>query len=684
MTVFLHSQDESDKAMHLKARVSAISEGRDVIHAEPSDFFEVPGSPFAYWCPQKVRHLFTTIPRFLSQGRLVASGGKTQNDPRFLRANWEVNAPQWRSFAKGGMHSLVYSDVHLVMNWANTAHELKAFLSAYRAAKGWGDQWSACLNGLESYFRPGLTWPRRTQSGLGMRIMPAGCIFADKGPAAFVEGDNTSDLLALLAIATSSSFRYLVELQMAFGSYEVGVIQRTPVPTIKATGRDPIALLAHRAWSLKRNLDTTNETSHAFLLPSLLRGRLGSFDPTTIATELTHIQHQIDDLAFNLYGVAGDDRAQIEAWSRKSDPIPASEDAHAKVEDDEGDTEDSATDNDDTLDLVSWSVGVAFSRFDIRLATGIRAEPPQPEPFDPLPVHSPGMLPEGDPPFRHGTGILVDDLGHRDDLTTAAISVLNAVKVEPPSDLGRILARDFFPFHIQRYSKSRRKAPIYWQLATPSASYSVWLYLHAFSADTLYKVQNDYVGPKLRHEEQKLDGLRREYGENPTASQRKELDSQETFVAELRIFLDEVKRVAPLWKPDLDDGVIINFAPLWRLVPHHRTWQKECKATWDALADGDFDWSHLAMHLWPERVVPKCPKDRSLAIAHGLEEIFWAEDKDGKWKTRPTPTRPLNDLIKERTSPAVKAALGSLMSGPQSAETVRGRKLGRRTQAKVR
>jgi hypothetical protein len=480
-----------------------------------------------------------------------------------------------------------------------------------------------------------------------------------------VDGDSSVDLLALLAITTSSSFRYLVDLQMAFGSYEVGVIQRTPVPAHSAPDRDRLASLARRAWALKRTLDTINDTSHAFLLPRRLRSRTGTFDPAAIEPELADIQRQIDDLAFDLYGITGEDRAQIEAWSRKSSLTLDSGDANTASDEDD-DSDDSTSDADDTLDLVSWSVGGAFGRFDLRLATGERPAPPEPEPFDPLPARSPGMLPDGDPPFRQGTGILVDDPGHRDDLTAATTAVLNAVNVEPPADLRRTLARDFFPFHIQRYSKSRRKAPIYWQLATSSASYSVWLYLHAFSPDILYKVQNDYVGPKLRHEEQKLDGLRREYGDNPTASQRKELDSQETFVAELRTFLDEVKRVAPLWKPDLDDGVIISFAPLWRLVSHHRPWQKECKAAWDALADGDYDWSHLAMSLWPERVVPECQQDRSLAIAHGLEEVFWAEDSDGKWKPRPTPMRPLNDLIKERTSSAVKAALASLLLVPQN------------------
>ena len=127
-----------------------------------------------------------------------------------------------------------------------------------------------------------------------------------------------------------------------------------------------------------------------------------------------------------------------------------------------------------------------------------------------------------------------------------------------------------------------------------------------------------------------------------------------------------MKRVAPLWNPNLDDGVIINFAPLWRLVPQNKSWQKELKSTWDALCEGKYDWAHLAMHLWPERVVPKCEKDRSLAIAHGLEDVFWIEGADGKWKARATPVKPVEELVRERTSPAVKAALQSLLEAPSA------------------
>ena len=37
------------------------------------------------------------------------------------------------------------------------------------------------------------------------------------------------------------------------------------------------------------------------------------------------------------------------------------------------------------------------------------------------------------------------------------------------------------------------------------------------------------------------------------------------------------------------------------------------------------------MSIWPERVVPKCVTDRSLAIAHDLEDLFWVED-GGRWR----------------------------------------------------
>ena len=289
--------------------------------------------------------------------------------------------------------------------------------------------------------------------------------------------------------------------------------------------------------------------------------------------------------------------------------------------------------------------------------------------------------------------IYCDDIGHAMDIADAFQAQLESRSSHNfASSLGawiagganpwrEYLARRLFAAHIATCSLHRRTAPQFWQLATPSASYSVWLYIHAFSKDTLFRVQNDYAAPKLAHEERRLESLTSELRDGATAAQRKALAAQESLVEELRAFLDEVKRVAPLWNPNLDDGVIINFAPLWRLVPQNKTWQKELKSTWDALCEGKYDWAHLAMHLWPERVVPKCAKDRSLAIAHGLEDVFWVEGTDGKWTARKTPTRSIDELVRERTSPAVKSALKSLLEAPVASGTSAGRKGGGRRKA---
>jgi len=510
--------------------------------------------------------------------------------------------------------------------------------------------------------------------------MPASCVFADKGPAAFVEGDEPDHLLALSALLNSKSFGYLISIQLArtelAQSYEVGLIQQTPIPELSSVDTRALATLARRAWSLKRSLDTVNETSHAFILPSGLNERITGLDRAAIEMEFTQIQRQIDDRAFELYGIGPEDRAAIESANRTE----ATGETEA-VDSDESDDEDETDADSGMVDagaesaVISWLVGVAFGRFDPRLATGERAVPPEPEPFDPLPTRSPGMWPGGEAP-KDALDVLVDDEGHAADLAARVRQLADQVHWTPPENLRAWLAREFFPLHSKMYSKSRRKAPIYWQLATPSGSYSVWLFLHALTRDTLFRVQHEYASPKLLHEEQRLESMRRQFGENLSRSERRQLEAQESLVAELRTFLEEVARVAPLWKPDLDDGVVINFAPLWRLVQHCASWQQELKSTWKALCEGKYDWAHLAMHLWPERVVPKCAKDRSLAIAHGLEEIFWAENSEEKWIARETPVRSIAEIVRERTSSSVKAALESLLSAPvmQGGGRPRGRR----------
>lgn len=691
-TVFIRAIEAAvdEKAAVLLEAVEAGAQSR--FDADVSTFSQVPRSPFAYWVIGHLRGLFTHLPMLESDGRIARIGLTTHDDLRWLRLAWECRQGQGEvPFAKGGEFSRFYSDLHLVVLWGGEGRLLKTSkLERFRAGELTANN-SQCWN-EPLYFRPGLTWSRRTQGGLSFRALSRSSIFADKGPAIFVDNNSSDDLLALAAIANSRPFAALVEMQMAFGSYEVGVIQRTPVPELDQAATSLLSKLAERIWALKRLLDSRAENSHSFSLPGLLqvsavglasRAEAWANQASTVQAELDLLSNEIDGHAYRLYGISAEDRQRIEQGfgiANESDEAEAP---------DVDDIEEEAAEVDATpmvASLLSWALGVAFGRFDVRLATGERSAPPEPEPFDPLPVCSSGMLtgddglplsqpPAGYPLAFPADGLLVDDPGHPQDLTSAVRSVFEVVFDDPDarwkevaellgcSELRSWFASEFFGPHIKRYSKSRRKAPIYWQFATPSGSYSVWLYIHRATGDSLFRVL-ELVSQKLRHEEGKHAALVQEAGPSPAPSQRRELEQQESFLGELRGLKAEVARVAPLWKPDLDDGVLLNFAPLWRLVPQLSSWQSECRSAWDKLVRGDFDWAHLAMHLWPERVVPKCKDDRSLAIAHGLEDTFWFEDTVGTWRQREVAEDTIDQLIAQRHSATVQAARDDLLAAP--------------------
>ncbi|TNE93614.1 MAG: type II restriction endonuclease subunit M [Gammaproteobacteria bacterium] len=609
MSTFLRLLSESDKAEALKAACNHLRHGEAdprSFEVAPASFDSVPSKPFAYWVSESVRRVFHQLPAFEGNGRNTKQGLATADDFRFVRVWWESHGPDWFGFAKGGAFSPIYADVYLLVNWSLDGGEIKNNLNDKGAVRS--NVWMLRDTANNFFQRPGITWPRRTQGGLSLRAMPAGCIFADKGPAAFVFGDDSDELLALLALTNSRAFALLVSLQMAFGSYEVGVIQRTPVPTLTEAQRKQLASLARRAWSLKRTADSVNETSHAFVLPTALSAAAGGDRPLVIKTEIEEIHAAIDAIAFELYGFEEADREAINGPSTDVGETDADEDGEVEA------------DVPSTDGLLSWAVGVAFGRFDLRIATGERALPPEPEPFDPLPSKSPGMLPEGTKAFFTHDGILVDEQGHSHDLVHVVEEVLSRVNAPVPDDLRRWLRKEFFAFHLKLYSKSRRKAPIYWPLATASGSYTLWMYYPSLSSQTLYKAINDFIEPKLKQVGRDLNVLR-DKGANRSRDDERQFEALQAIELELMELRDTLLKLAPNYNPNHDDGVQISAAPLWPLF-QHKPWQKVLKDTRGKLEKGDYDWAHLAMSYWPERVREKCKTDKSLAIAHGLEVLY--------------------------------------------------------------
>jgi hypothetical protein len=627
MTTFLRLLSDKDKSGTLLASCTAFRHNENdtrIFSIAPELFRAIPGAPFAYWVSDNIRASFKLLPAFDGVDRIARVTNPAGDDTRFVRAWWEISTAarsrpyRWVDFSKGGTFSPYFSDIHLVVCWNDARQTYHGFTGTEHRPL----EKPACV---EHFFRPGLTWPRRTKSRLSMRVMPKGCIFGDKGPAAFVSQDDTEVLLALLSVCSSASFYKLVEVQLAAAdeqlggaahSFEVGIVQKMPVPDLSSDLQNTLAALARRAWSRTRTLNTIDETSHAFVLPAALRARIGDYSPLEIEADFERIQAEIDTIALDLYGFSEADRI----GSRINDATTKAATEAVELDADPDDEDDNTAPVDSFHGVLSWAVGVCFGRFDWRLATGERAAPPEPDPFDPLPAKSPGMLPVGAEPFHPHLGILVDDRGHPHDLVRLLEEVLVRVETPVPPDVRRWLQRDFFPVHLQRYSKSRRKAPIYWPLSTRSGDYTLWVYYPSLTDQTLYTAVNDFIEPKRERISSDLTALRNKSNVR-SRDDDKVLEALQALEKELIELRDTLLQITPTYRPDHDDGVQITAAPLWPVF-RHKPWQKLLKESWGKLEKGHYDWSHLAMAYWPERVREKCKTDKSLAIAHGLEELY--------------------------------------------------------------
>jgi hypothetical protein len=604
-----------------EAKAEALRDNELAVMMRVREAIRLPNAVVGYFFPAFAIRLFDAYPSMRDAGFDIFEG-HTLKSERYFRVAWESpdrGRGYWTPLFNGTSYSRCVYPHHDAV-------------SMHPSSGVWADG-AAVFRNFQKHGKPGLCYGKRGEY-VDAQMLPPGFTSTVEGKACIPP--SAEDAWAALALINSSLFQFLINLYTGQHKYS-GYVELIPYP-----GSDRLREAAECARDIVRSkvsLWAHVEVSSSFT-------GLGGFGPEALREEfdktiasVARLEAAMDDAVLRAYGLA-DDPAARAAVSTNSSSVPSSDrDPFCSLE-----LADCAA------RCVQVGIGQAFGRF---AATES--------------LHR---------------DVLVDDTGSTDDIAETVEAHLGAnvpsvLAVLNSGDLRTYIRGSLFDFHIDYYSRSGRKAPIYWQLAPPSASYSVWLYVHAFSKDTLFRVQKDHVAPKLAHEERRLKSLASELRDAATSAQRKQVAAQEALVEDLRAFLDEVKRVAPLWKPNLDDGVIINFAPLWRLVPQNKSWQKELKSTWDALCEGKYDWAHLAMHLWPERVVPKCGKDRSLAIAHGLEDVFWVERTDGKWTARKTPTRSADELVRERTSPAVKSALKSLQEAPMASGVTKKARKGR-------
>ncbi len=610
----------------LRAYSMGITNDKLVV-ARGSTFRKFPNAVVGYDFPEHARRSFFNM-RSISSQSVTLYEGHTLKAEVFFRYWWEV--PLSEAFIPDAPWQRLYN-----------GGDYQRFVSPLCDACLYGSNGSLTAAHSSTILR-NLPLQQQGKLGFGKRgefmdahVVPPGFVSTVEGK--HVNIGNIYDPFAILALFNSQLFQSIINLYCGQHKYP-GYVGIFPAPELDSSNYLNIAAtLCKKIYIILRSFETMDEISPLFFganTKALFDRTIHQHASSAIKT-VSVLEDQMNDAVAQAYDLSSTERVIV---SEQCARIP-----------DIGGWASRATSYEVFSLIISYIIGTAFGRWNIFYATGEFQSSDLPDPFDPLPVCPPGMLqnaeglpakqkdvPEDYPLRISWSGILVDDENHREDIAVRVNEVIEIIWKEKAGDieheaceiLGVHLLRDyftkssgFFADHLKRYSKSHRQAPIYWPLSTPSGSYTLWLYYHRLTDQTLYTCVMEYIEPKLRDVAAELTNLRQK-GSGRNRDDEKKLEKLQDFETDLQEFRDELLRLARLpWKPNLNDGVQITAAPLWKLFQLPK-WKKTLKETWEKLEKGEYDWAHLAYSIWPDRVKKKCVTDKSLAIAHDLEDLY--------------------------------------------------------------
>jgi len=629
----------------------------------PGELFEIdvevlrksPGQSFAYWIPQNVLGQLSKLPSIDPSLVSIRVGMQTGDDWRFLRQWWEVDTEKlitvddsgaptldsdrsghcWATYTKTDKASPWFSPLLQVAKWIHQGAEYTHFLDKNGKSR-------ARLQNVDAYFKPGFSYMLRS-ARLVPYIVPAGAIPTAGRAQGFGQGD---ELLTALVIASSnlgSSWARLTGEKFEWPKFQAGMVQSIPYRKLSPKLLERSRNVISKRYAERRSLFEGQEPYREFLKPAFFyeaemdsdwsrHSLLGDSLDIELAADYGLTEHEYDLVQRDLQeAIAFNAGIQETSESAESADEP-SDDAVAP-----------ASKREIVDGLISYAFGLCFGRWDIRAVTEDAAVNSDTNPFAPLLQTPPGMLvkevkkePSEQPyPIKIAPkGILSSEEIGASELVShirECFDVLSEVRtINEVLICGELGFQDleayvnrvsgFFADHLNRYTAGGRKAPIYWPLSTTSGNYTLWVYYPSLTSQTLYTAINDFVEPKLKQVGADFTSLRNK-GSARTRDDEKQFEALQAFELELIELRDTLLKLAPTYKLNHDDGVQISAAPLWPLF-RHKPWQKVLKDTWAKLEKGDYDWAHLAMNYWPDRVREKCKTDKSLTIAHGLEHLY--------------------------------------------------------------
>ena len=205
-----------------------------IYRTNQTNFSKIPGSPIAYWISKEIIEDFQNGKK-LGEISPAQSGLKTGNNSLFVRMWWEVqfqgiginfsslqaklSNKKWFPYNKGGTGRNWYGNRELIVNFHEFGNDI--FREAQKSKRSFGFQ------GIDFYFKEGITWTALTSGRNTFRYSPTGSIFdSNKGPMLFPDHDKVFQLLGFL---TSPVQTYITKMLNPTLSLQNGDVNKIPI-----------------------------------------------------------------------------------------------------------------------------------------------------------------------------------------------------------------------------------------------------------------------------------------------------------------------------------------------------------------------------------------------------------------------------------------------------------------------
>ena len=575
--------------------------------ANQKDFEKIPGSPIGYWVSDKLIKVFDGP--VIKNVAKVVTGMTTADNERFLRYWFEVHknlvynnnrSAKWFPYQKGGDYRKWYGNNELLVNWENSGYEIKHNIDSITKKVRSGSY-------NEEYFlEHGITWTYITTRTLSVRYVPSGYKFDNKGSMVFFETDCS--LYSELGFLCSSLAQRISTILNPTISFQPGNMSMMPYIKLDKT---------HEILIINKVLDCINksksdwdsrETSWDFQQNELIRCKINcgqncadidllSNEDRDEILEIEKIptdSNLLEDcyeaykskwtkMFFQLHRNEEElNRQFIEIYGLQDELTP-----DVPLEEITILQEETSIENGELVfhadevfaQFVSYAVGCMFGRYSLDKPGLILAN--QGETLqDYLEKVGRGEEELTFVPDRDNIIPVLDDEWFRDDIVERFHTFLKASFGEQNfrknldfveeclgKDIRKYFTRDFYKDHIRRY----KKRPIYWMFSSPKGYFSVLVYLHRYTPDTINRILNSYLKEfieKLKMYRTQQEHIEVEGSVTEQNKARKEIDRINVMLEDCMQYETEIlyplatERIAL----NLDDGVLVNYNKLGSAV----------------------------------------------------------------------------------------------------------------------